>query len=193
MVRNFEELEWLFEIGYMGPIQSDYTVYAWNNMSLEFYSTQFEQITLPLELNKKELNMLSTADYSPSFVIYGYIPLMYSANCIRNTLETCIKNDSSGKNRYHLTDRYNNVFSISQNCIHCYNILYNTVPLSLHGQLENIMKKNYSILRLDFSIEDAEQTRTVIEYYLNAVRNPETAGEFPIREFTNGHYKRGVE
>ena len=55
------------------------------------------------------------------------------------------------------------------------------------------MKKNYSILRLDFSIEDAEQTRTVIEYYLNAVRNPETAGEFPIREFTNGHYKRGVE
>lgn len=193
MVRNFEELEWLFEIGYMGPIQSDYTIYAWNNVSLELYSTQFEQITLPLELNKKELNMLSTADYSSSFVIYGYIPLMYSANCIRNTLETCIKNDSSGKNRYHLTDRYNNVFSISQNCIHCYNILYNTVPLSLHGQLEKIMKKNYSILRLDFSIEDAEQTRTVIEYYLNAVRNPETAGEFPIREFTNGHYKRGVE
>ena len=70
--------------------------------------------------------------------------------------------------------------------------IYNTVPLSLHGHLEAILKKGcYSRLRLDFSIENAAQTRAVIEYYLNLMAG--TAGTFPYREFTNGHYKRGVE
>lgn len=193
MVRNFEELEWLYELGYMGGICSDYTVYAWNNAAMEFYTKQFDQITLPLELNKKELNALDTTGRNTALMIYGYIPLLYSANCVRKTLGNCI-NDTSGKTiMYHLTDRYKNIFSITQNCMHCYNILYNTVPLSLHGQLEGILKKNYNILRLDFSIEDAVQTKAVVEYYLNIMNKRNRTIEFPMKEFTNGHYKRGVE
>lgn len=191
MVRNFEELQWLCETGYASGIESDYTIYVWNNASLSFLAEQLDCITLPLELNRKELGRLS-AGHNTSFVLYGYIPMMYSANCIRKTLEHCINDAGAADNKYYLTDRYQNIFTVTQNCIHCYNILYNTVPLSLHGHLEAILKKGcYSRLRLDFSIENAAQTRAVIEYYLNLMAG--TAGTFPYREFTNGHYKRGVE
>lgn len=196
MVRNFEELEWVYRIGYTGKICSDDTVYAWNNASLAFLAGQLDCVTLPLELNKKELNRLSTEnDCSVSFVLYGYIPMMFSANCVRKTLEHCIKDaESAEDNKYHLTDRYQNVFTVTQNCVHCYNVLYNTVPLSLHGQLDGILKKNYSQLRLDFTIEDEAQTSAVIDYYAGRVMegNPFSYKDFPYREFTNGHYKRGV-
>lgn len=196
MVRNFEELEWLNEIGFAGRIESDYTVYVWNNASVTFLSGQLDWITLPLELNKKELNKLSTGHHT-SFVLYGYIPMMYAANCVRKTLDHCINDTVSADNKYHLTDRYQNIFTVVQNCLHCYNILYNTVPLSLHGQLEGILKKNYHRLRLDFSIESEAQTKAVIETYRNLMTGipcmDRSADIFPYKEFTNGHYKRGVE
>ncbi len=182
LVRNFEELEYLHEINYQGNIVSDYSIYAWNNMTLSVYAKEFDRITLPLELNKKELNLLYT-NHALEFVVYGYIPLMYSANCIRNTLEKC----SGQSDPYHLFDRYKNVFTVVPNCKHCYNILYNTVPLSLYGHMDNIAKKNYTIIRLDFSIEDAKQTHNVLAYYLNKHSLQ------PFESFTNGHYKRGVE
>lgn len=195
MVRNFEELEWIYRIGYTGSVCSDHTVYAWNNASLAYLAEQLDCITLPLELNRKELNRLSAdIDCSISFVLYGYIPMMYTANCVRKTLDHCIKDDTNTDNRYRLTDRYQNDFTVIQNCAHCYNILYNTVPLSLHGQLEEILKKKYHQLRLDFSIEDEVQTGAVIDYYANRVIEKKELSykEFPYKEFTNGHYKRGV-
>lgn len=192
MVRNFEELEWLEEIGYKGEIYSDYTVYAWNNTALSMYEKQFDTITMPIELNKRELGLIRN-NGKLSLLLYGYIPLMYSANCVQNTLEGC-KKDLSGKmNIYRLCDRYKNVFSIEQNCLHCYNILYNTVPLSLHGQLEGILKRGYSELRLDFSMENESQTAKVISFYEGLIGNKNDKGEIPFKDFTNGHYKRGVE
>ncbi|GFI21801.1 putative protease YdcP [Lachnospiraceae bacterium] len=194
MVRNFEELEWLNTIGYTGEICSDYTLYTWNNAALQFLAKQCSQITFPLELNQKELEKL-TVDSNVVFVLYGYIPLMFSANCVKKTLEHCINNSTGTNNRYHLTDRYQNDITIVQNCAHCYNILYNTVPLSLHKQLAQILKKNYQALRIDFSIEDKQQTKAVLEFYFNQITCPETeiTVKFPLGEFTNGHYKRGVE
>lgn len=199
LVRNFEELEWLYEIGYTGHIRSDYTIYAWNRSALKFLSGQLDGITLPLELNKKELDRLH-ADNRACFVLYGYIPLMYSANCVRKTLDHCIYETAFANNRYlnqyPLMDRYQNVFSVVQNCMHCYNLLYNTVPLSLHGQLEGILNRGYGQLRLDFSIENEAQMRSVIAYYLGCMTKCSVSEEtkaFPGKNFTNGHYKRGVE
>lgn len=193
MVRNFEELEWLCEIGYTGKVCSDNTVYVWNNASLSLLSRQLDCVTLPLELNRKELSKLNRdMDCGSGLVLYGYIPMMCSANCVRKTLAHCIKDTASTDNRYHLTDRYRNVFTVTQNCKHCYNVLYNTVPLSLHGQLEGILEKEYNQLRLDFSIEDELQTTAVIRYYAGRMAGGFSSREFPFKEFTNGHYKRGV-
>ena len=186
LVRNFEEIEWLQEIGYHGKVISDYTIYAWNNAALSACAKQVDRITLPLELNRRELNTLHI-NTEIEFVVYGYIPLMYSANCIRNTLEKCKPDKVYEQSAYHLIDRYKNVFPVVCNCLHCYNILYNTVPLSLHKQMDSITKMNGIIVRLDFSIESAEQVQKVIAYYFNE------NDELPFQDFTNGHYKRGAE
>lgn len=195
LVRNLDEFEWLQEINYHGILVSDYTVYAWNNAALSLCERMFDRITFPLELNKHELNMLHVRQ-GAECVIYGYIPLLYAANCIRNTLiknsiEKCSREKQDGNFTqippvYHLTDRYKKVFPVVSNCIHCYNVLYNTVPLSLHGQMEHMINNNYPVLkRLDFSIENSVQTQRVIEYFLGNT-------EVPYQAFTNGHYKRGV-
>lgn len=189
LVRNFEELDWLERINYNGQKISDFTVYAWNNTSLAVYADLFDRVTLPVELNKKELSRLSDK-VSSELVIYGRLPLMYTANCIQNTLKGCINRPDS-QNVYMLTDRYKNVFPVVQNCAHCYNILYNTVPLSLHGQLEGIQKAGYSTLRLDFTLENSAQTKNIMEYYVKKSDGADL--DFVWKDFTNGHYKRGVE
>jgi len=189
LVRNFEELQWLHSIDYNGQIVSDYSIYTWNNTSLCLCADLFCRVTLPVELNKKEILQLS--DVVPEeLLVYGRLPLMYSANCVQNTLEKCIYQPKR-QNVYRLTDRYKNTFPIVQNCMHCYNILYNTVPLSLHNQLGSIQKRGYDALRLEFTLEDDKQTRSVIEYYIKKLDGAES--DFIWKDFTNGHYKRGVE
>lgn len=192
MVRNVEELQWLINIDYKGQIIADYSIYAWNTEAVRIWEHFFDRMTLPVELNRRELQDLS-AFQDKELLIYGRLPLMYSANCIRKTTDRCIKNDSLTQNIYRLTDRYKNIFPVLQNCHHCYNILYNTVPLSLHGQLKNVKDMECNTYRLDFTTETGEETRKLLDYYRNAMYKSSENNHFPLKDFTNGHYKRGVE
>lgn len=189
LARNFEEVQWLEDIDYNGQVVSDYTIYAWNNTSLEVFSKRFDRVTLPVELNRKELSLFF-GSVQTEFMVYGRLPLMYSANCVQNTLKKCIHKPNE-QNIYMLTDRYQNSFPVMQNCMHCYNILYNTVPLSLHNHLEKIQKIGCQVLRLDFTLENAKQTRAVLEYYIKKSKGMDA--DFIWKDYTNGHYKRGVE
>jgi hypothetical protein len=69
------------------------------------------------------------------------------------------------------------------------------VPLSLHGQLDTLLKKGYGELRLDFSIENEAQTFELVDFYSSLIYEGENSGDIPsiLKDFTNGHYKRGVE
>lgn len=194
LIRNHETLQWLMSIEYRGQYIADYMLYTWNRKAAYIYDFLVNRITVPIELNKKEIMCLGEEE-KKEIVIYGYLPLMYSANCIQKTLEGCINDKQGIQNTYGLTDRYKNQFLIAQNCKHCYNILYNTVPMSLHGQIKGIMAENFQAYRLDFSIESQEETKQIVQYYskLWKQKEIETLKEFPVKDFTNGHYKRGVE
>ncbi len=191
LIRNTEELQWLRKRGYQGRYIADYTIYAWNHESAAFYNSYFERLTVPVELNRKELLQLEES-CPKEMMVYGRIPLMYSANCVRKTLEKCEKNINGGQMIYYLTDRYRNQFPIMQNCLHCYNILYNTVPLSLHGQLDGMERLGIEVYRLEFTTEDVCQTEAILAYYQKRIVLDEPC-DYPYEEFTNGHYKRGVE
>ncbi len=191
LVRNAEELQWLRKIGYQGRYIADYTVYAWNHEAVAFYNSYFERLTVPMELNRKELLQLEE-NCPKEMMVYGRIPLMYSANCVRKTLEKCEKNTNGEQMIYYLTDRYRNQFPILQNCQHCYNVLYNTVPLSLHGQIDGMERFGVEVYRLEFTTEDEVQTEAVLSYYQKRIVLDEQC-DYPYEEFTNGHYKRGVE
>ena len=191
LVRNLEELQWLREIDYKGEMIADYSVYTWNVEASKFFMNYFDRVTIPVELNRKEVMELKHEN-EKEIMLYGRLPLMYSANCVKNTLEKCI-NDKSGKqNLYRMTDRYKNVFTIMQNCYHCYNVLYNTVPLSLHNHIEKLKLSNYDMYRIEFTTENVQLVQNVLDYYVNTfLFNKEI--EFPLKDFTNGHYKRGAE
>lgn len=196
LIRNMETLHWLQEIAYEGEYLADYSVYAWNQETWRLYEKLFDRTTIPVELNKKEIYSLGNLNAS-EMLLYGRLPLMYSANCVRKTLEHCENSTDAKPNVFYLTDRYQNQFPILQNCLHCYNILYNTVPLSLHGQMKALLDFHCDVYRIEFTLENAKETREVLEYYLESMdsykKSRDYNKEFPWNNFTNGHYKRGVE
>ena len=65
------------------------------------------------------------------------------------------------------------------------NIIYNSVPLSLHGELSKW--KAGVTYKLDFTIESADETREIILFYTGQ------KSERPFADYTTGHEKRGVE
>ena len=196
LIRNMETLHWLQEIAYEGEYLADYSVYAWNQETWRLHEKLFDRTTIPVELNKKEIYSLGNLNAS-EMLLYGRLPLMYSANCVRKTLEHCENSTDAKPNVFYLTDRYQNQFPILQNCLHCYNILYNTVPLSLHGQMKALLDFHCDVYRIEFTLENAKETREVLEYYLESMdsykKSRDYNKEFPWNNFTNGHYKRGVE
>ena len=191
LIRNLESTQWLLEMGYQGEYIADYQIYAWNRKAENLLQQIFARTTLPVELNKKESAQLSK-DAHKECLVYGRLPLMYSANCVQKTMEHCVKAEQNDKQLYRLTDRYRNVFPIEQNCLHCYNVLYNTVPLSLHNQMDYLLNCSYGVYRIDLTLEQAEEAREIIRFYQDVLHGVDGM-EFPYKDFTNGHFKRGVE
>lgn len=72
------------------------------------------------------------------------------------------------------------------------NIIYNSVPLSLHGELSKW--KGYVDFRLDFTVETEAETRECLEYFTKLAEGGYGSIEKPpYGDYTTGHEKRGVE
>ncbi|MCQ2754864.1 MAG: U32 family peptidase [bacterium] len=182
LVRNLEGLAFLKEKNYAGKIYADAGVYCFNNKSIEFMKTYFTNGCLPYELKEGEALSLLQQEYRFEKIMYGYIPMMQTANCISKTM------DIEGK--LYLVDRYKKRFPVEKNCKHCTNIIYNCIPLSLHNVLSKW--KNKVDFRLNFTIESYDECKEILKYY-NALMCNETDIPLPFTEYTTGHEKRGVE
>lgn len=186
LVRNIEEYAYLKQCSYEGEIIGDAGIYIWNSYAKTFWENKLTTITCPYELNKKEYTRLF-GDSPYEKVVYGRLPMMITANCVRKTMGQCI----SGKESVNviLTDRYQKRFPVKHNCSYCYNIIYNSVPLSLHKDFVQDEKKHSN--RLIFTIENADETRAVLCYYRLLSEGMDTKA--PFDEFTTAHEKRGVD
>ncbi len=187
LIRNWESYCWLVKKGYSKKIVSDYNLYVFNRRSREFLMSQkITGYTAPVELNSREL---ATLDVSGAFlIVYGFQPVMISANCIQKNAGGCTKKDGT----QYLTDRYKKKFMVKNYCKYCYNITYNPDPLMLLHQKEEIIRLAPAVLRLDFVIESARQVRKIIEWYTKTFLDRETI-TIPDMEYTKGHFKRGVK
>lgn len=173
----------------------DAGVYTWNSQAVMELGDDIDSFCLPLELKLREQRQLleqvrlikrttpAGSAFSADFekVIYGRIPMMVTANCILRTAEGC-RRDGGGK--IVLTDRLGKTFPVVRNCRHCMNVIYNSVPLSLHRQLSKWEEQ--ARLRLDFTVEGREETTQILDAFLGG------SGSWP-GEYTTGHEKRGVE
>lgn len=144
--------------------------------------------TIPLELNRKEL--LNRENAGSELVIYGYLPLMTSAQCVHANTTGCDK--KAGK--LYLKDRYGKYFPVKNNCRECYNTIYNTTPLLLFDYAHEFERMGITQFRISFTIESTEQVKEILALYQNVfLSGSTTVREAYGKEYTNGHYKRGVE
>ena len=187
LVRNLEELLYLRTVGYKNTIITDCSMYQWNRMAKKFWNDfGIDRTTAPVELNYHELKELEINDME--LIGYGYLPVMISAGCIQKNTEKCIQKNSE----LTLTDRYQKKFVVKNICNYCYNVIYNVAPLMLADQKKEIDALNPYKIRLQFTMENSEQTEKIINLYGKIfVENIET--ELPDIEFTRGHFKRGVK
>lgn len=165
----------------------DANVYCWNSMARKELQTMTTGFCLPLELKSGEQRKLLETDKGLSGcgkfekLVYGRIPMMITANCLLKTTGNCRPEDPS---QTALVDRYHKEFPVLRNCRHCMNVIYNSVPLSLHQSLTEWCEK--ADIRLDFTIETRRETRQILEGFLEK-------GTLPYDEYTTGHERRGVE
>lgn len=183
LVRNIEELGWLKIMGkhLCASVAFDAGMYCFNRKTAQFYYSFGDTICLPYELNAREKRQLRSLVPEGSFeqVVYGRIPMMVTANCLKKTALRCDRQ----KKRMMLTDRYRHEFPVETVCRHCYNIIWNCLPLSLHDKLQDYED---CLLRLQFTTETGAETGKIMDYFLNG------GVTAPGYEYTTGHEKRGV-
>jgi len=187
LVRNYEEYEYLKSISYSGSIVTDAGVYVWNHSAYEFWENKVQRITCPIELNQYEWTSLFK-NRPVEKIVYGRLPMMITANCISKTSGCCLHGQDFSVGW--LSDRYKKKFPVMLQCKYCYNILLNSVPLSLHGKEQ---RKWYDKVqkRLVFTIENGNETKRILDYFLRSEND--TSLQLPYQEYTTGHEKRGVE
>ncbi len=187
LVRNYESYEFLREHDYPGTIVTDYSLYQFNRYAKRFWHNEgITSLTAPLELNCRELQELGLED--SDLVVYGYFPMMISAQCIIKTTKGCKKQEG----RITFKDRYRKEFTVKNHCDYCYNVIYNTAPVMLPDQKEEIQKLSPKALRLHFTIEKPNQVRKIMELYESVFLGQGSFAE-PDMEFTRGHFKRGIK
>lgn len=189
LVRNFEELQFLKEMGIdFQKVQGDYNIYGYSNEARKGLSQlSLGQFTLPVELNFSELRRQDCT--SGEMILYGYQPLMVSAQCVHKNTAGCDRQ----RGIFYMKDRYGKLFPVKNQCEDCYNIIYNISPLSLLHHFREVRSLNPAGVRLSFTLESAGEAERIFGYYREAAATGTVGREQYLTDFTNGHFKRGVE
>ena len=187
LIRNYESFAFVKEKVPDLQVVMDCNMYEFNREAKRFWKEQNVQgLTAPLELNYRELQELGIQDCE--LIVYGYLQMMVSAQCVRKTTGACTKTPGY----LQMTDRKNKEFTVKNCCDYCYNVIYNAEALSLLEQQEEIQTLSPKALRLHFTIESEEETKKVLYCFEDVfVKHRET--EKLAGTYTRGHFKRGIK
>lgn len=187
LIRNMEEYFALRQLGTKKEFILDANVYTFNQKAMDVWNQKgIAYDTVPLELNSKELK--SRGVHESEWIVYGYLPMMISAQCIHKTMEKCDKNEQV----LQIKDRMKKHFYVKNCCRYCYNIIYNSQPLVLLDRSKEINDLSPRSVRLHFTFENKEEALSIVNRMIQAfVYQKEQKN--PCKEFTRGHFNRGVE
>ncbi len=224
MVRTLEELSLAMQMDYRGEIIADASLYSWNGRSMAALAKDCGRIVCPLELNQSGTleavraaqTILTGAGTDGTdgtdevmakivLPVYGRIPMMESAGCVRKTENLCSKKDGF----WYLEDRRGMQLPVRCRCGICSNTIYNAVPLSLHQFAGRGLCGKAPVHLCMFTTEDARETRRILQFFSalpNTGKNNRSgrnegekrgaaqkkAPAAPFEQFTNGHYKTGA-
>lgn len=169
-------------------LTADYNLYTANHKAALFlYRQGVRNFAASYELNRYEWAELKKQldtekclqDVTTEYTVYGYIPFMQSAGCIKKTFDKC-----DGKNgTTYLTDRMGKKLPVVNFCPLCQNTVYNSVPLYLYEEMKEIACDRYRIV---FTVENSRRVKEILSCFLS--------GKAPDPfEYTKGHFKKGIE
>ena len=171
-------------------ILGDYKLNIFNKHALEFYNNFNSLCCISVELNRGEIrNMLKHGN--SQILVYGKIELMVSEYCMAGSLfggktrtNACSAPCNGGN--FLLQDRKGFEFRVLFDK-YCRTRIYNNAALNLISNLEELKSFGATHFRLDFTDEDYNETKKVLESFIKGRL------EYGFDKYTRGHYKRGVE
>ncbi len=189
VIRAWEEIALMNRWAPEFPLVVDFGSYTMNRRAEDFIRRMAPgrplTFTVPVELNSRELEIRGCE--GTELLVYGSIPMMVTAQCMKKTVEKC----TGRPEVLFLRDRMGKEFPVKNHCRFCYNTIYNSSPLSLLKDKKRIDGLGPEALRLSFTTEDAETAVAMIRAFAGAfLEEKETRLS---GEYTRGHFKRGVE
>ncbi len=210
VIRNLEEYDFINKYILKGSLANeirekeiiaDYNLYVMNKEAVKMLNELgVKHLTAPVELNRNELKELK--GLYDTIIVYGRTPLMVTAQCPMKTVSGgdnkhlnktrnnyCCGNDVSN---IQLVDRLNVEFPVVRNCKHCYNTIYNSLPLSLLRYSNDVKSLDSNNIRLDFTIESKEETIMVLDKFIQVFYYEDLTTK-DIDNYTRVHFNRGIE
>ncbi len=190
LLRSLEEYVFARENALQGLFLADHSIYAFNSEAAEvLLQGGFSLLTAPLEASAQDLVGKCA---SMELMVYGYVPMMYSRNCVHATMEGCDR-------RFRpliLSDRLSHKMRAVNDCRFCLSTIYNCVPLYLLDCGKDLLRLSPNALRLSFTYESGEETTRVLalaEHSAEALKHGQNGPAYPYGDFTRGHFKNSVE
>lgn len=201
LVRTYSQLYELQNTKKFIALDTNFNIF--NLETVDFWNSKNVDITLSSELNYDEINNIGTQNSET--IIYGYLPLMVTAQCpVGNYIGDKGKDrfcKYKNNNEYHLKDRLGIDFNILTNCDYCTSYILNSQPIFLLESMDELNKLPVGSFRLQFTNESSKDIERILYSYSQKIINykfedsiiNELIAEFKQKGFTKGHYFRGVE
>ena len=190
LVRSLEEYAFCRENALEGRFLADHSIYALNSEAANvLLQAGFSELTAPLEASAQDLYGKCA---SMELIVYGYVPMMVSHNCVHATMEGCDRKFRP----LILTDRLSHQMRAVNDCRFCLSTIYNCVPLYLLDCGKDLLRLSPESLRLSFTYETGAETARILalaERAAEAFENGQNGPAFPYGDFTRGHFKNSVE
>lgn len=184
LVRSLEELVLVKQSGYGGKIFADSWLYAWNRESSDLLLKDCHALVLPLELTAAELwkTFADRPGGREIVTVYGRLPMMLTAGCLHRTEKLCRHEDGMF---WYLRDRKGVEFPVRNICTSCHNVIYNSVPLSLHRFYSDKVIEKARVRLCSFTTESGEETAGILSLFRS--ENFDVKRE-PV-SYTAGHFR----
>lgn len=154
----------------------DYYLNAFNSETINYYKEiGADTLCISQELNINEIKeTIKYTDINIESVVYGYTPLMITEYCPMGVIvRDCKKDKRVAKCKesiYALRNSKGDEFRVSQD-IFCRSTIYNSNVTCMLDNLYELHEIGINVLRLDFTLEDKETVKEVIEAYQEVLSN----------------------
>lgn len=184
-------------------IHGDIGLNVFNSYSLDYLKESgLEYLTLSAELTLNQIRRIKEkSDVTTEAIVYGRLPVMTTKHCPMALVKGC-KDDSECANcnfasGYKIKDRMNIEFPMERRG--SVSTIYNSVPIMVLDNLDEIYSSGVDIARLDFTVEDENIAYIQGVFYdfakenIDLERAKQIISDYRVdHDITNGHYFRGI-